>query len=165
MSSVLLAHLICNNFRGTQPSPLHVSTFHSTLKFTHRSMHTWLTVHRLISGIYIQKLAIYSRGWETTAVPAQPASSVICIAGRLSEHLSFTECQWAQPLGLWPTTWPFGWGEINQAINCLQRAIIHPASLLARAPHLLDLSSHLPDVAMIYVSDGFNFKHPQTSTQ
>lgn len=95
----------------------------------------------------------------------QPRVSFVLLAGSLSVSLSLTECRWAQPLGLWPTAWPFGWGEINQAINCLQRAIIHPASLLARAPHLQHLSSHLHDVAMLYVSDGFKFKHPQTSTQ
>lgn len=95
----------------------------------------------------------------------QQRVSFVLLAGSLSVSLSRTECRWAQPLGLWPTAWPFGWGEINQTVNCFQRAIIHPASLLARAPCLLHLSSHLHDVAVLYVSDRFKFEHPQTSTQ
>lgn len=57
---------------------------------SHTDLCTQLTVHRLISGIYIQRLAIYSPGCESTAVPARPAASVICIAGRLSERLSLS---------------------------------------------------------------------------
>lgn len=172
MPRQLLSHLICNIFRRSQPSLLqlcsvHANTIHSTFKFTYGSIHTVLTVHRLISGIYIQKLAIYIKGWERVYCCTGMTSHechLYCWQA-LSASLSLSECRWAQPLGLWPTAWPFGWGEINQAINCLQRAIIHPASWLARASHLQHLSSHLHDVAMLYVSGGFRIKHLQTSPQ
>lgn len=140
VSSVLLAHLICNNFRRTWPSPLHASTFLSALKFTHRSMHTWLTVHRLISGIYIQKLAIYSRGWESTAVPAQPASSVICIAGRPSERLSLSPN--ANELGLW------GFGR-QPGLLAEEKSI--RLSIASKEP-LSTLLHYLPESPTSYIS-------------
>lgn len=148
MSRQLLSHLICNIFRRCQPSLLHASSIHFTLKFTYGSIHTLLTVGWSLVFIFksLQFIVQAEREYSCTCMTSCECHLYCWQA--LWASLSLTECRWAQPLGLWPTAWPFGWGEINQAINCLQRAIIHPASRLARASHLQHLFSHLHDVAM-----------------
>lgn len=88
VSSVLLAHLICNNFRRTRPSPLHASTFLSALKFTHRSMlHGWQFTGWSLAFIFKSLQFIVEAERVLLYLHNQHRVSFVLLAGPLSVSL------------------------------------------------------------------------------
>lgn len=143
MSSLLLAYLIWNIFRRTQPSLLHPSTFHSTFKFAHGSIYThgWQFTGWYLAFIFKSLQFIVEAERILLYLHEQQWVSFVLLAGSLSVSLSH-RMPMSSASGALADSLAF-WLRRNQSGHQLPPTSYYPPGLATRQspPHLTSIFS------------------------